>query len=700
AEQRRRQEAETLREAALSLTTSLDRNQVVERILSQLQQVVPYDGSSVQLLKGDRLEIVGGRGFPNLSELLGLSFSVDGDNPNREVVRTRAPFILEDAPAAYEGFRQEPYAQLGIRSWLGVPMLVGERFVGMITLDKREPGFYTEEHARLAQAFAVQAAVAIENARLYEETRRRAVHQAALNAIIAAATASSDLPSLLETALDRTLQALGLEMGAIWLKRELGDPHHVVLRGLPPEIGSASAKTAAESGLDIPGPVVASDWEAEVGPVATMLPHFGVRASVTVPLLAEGQRVGGLTVAAPQPRPWSDEEIRLVEAVGRQLGEAVERERLYTALQRHAETLEETVAARTAELRAQKEQLETILRSTGDAIVITDTQLRIAMVNPAFEALTGYRTEEVLGQNPLEGLVSSSQSEILDRIAEAFQAGEVWRGEAVIRRKDGSTYDADITVAPMRDPEGQIIGYVSSHRDITYLKEVDRMKDQFVSNVSHELRTPLANLRLYLDLLEKGRPEKRDRYMETLYREADRLQELIEDLLSLSQLDLGKVQANLQPTDLNQLVRVLVDDRAMLAADRGLGLTADLAKELPQVMADPKMMGQVLTNLVTNAMNYTPAGGSIVIRTQMRQADGQRWATVSVSDTGVGIAPEEQERLFERFFRGEAARRTGAAGTGLGLAICKEIVDRHQGRITVESDLGQGSTFTVWLPVS
>ncbi|PKO20793.1 MAG: hypothetical protein CVU38_18225 [Chloroflexi bacterium HGW-Chloroflexi-1] len=170
AERRRRQEAETLRQAALVLTTTLDRNQVLEHILTQLQWVVPYDTTSVQLLRNDRLEIIGGAGFPNLAELVGITFDLtSGDNPNRQVISSRAPHILEDAPTVYKEFRREPHAQANIRSWLGVPMLVGDRIVGMIALDKHEPGFYTEEHARLAQAFAAQAAVAIENSRLYEE---------------------------------------------------------------------------------------------------------------------------------------------------------------------------------------------------------------------------------------------------------------------------------------------------------------------------------------------------------------------------------------------------------------------------------------------------------------------------------------------------------------------------------------------------
>jgi len=174
--QQRALEQETLREAALALTTALDRDEVIDRILAQLQQVVPYDSASVQLLQEDRLVIIGGHGFPNLPDLLGISFLVDTDNPNREVIRTRASFIVKDAPTVYEAFREDPHRQAVIRSWLGVPLLVGERLVGMVALDKREPGFYTQEHAGLAEAFAAQAAIAIENARLFEQLEERQVY--------------------------------------------------------------------------------------------------------------------------------------------------------------------------------------------------------------------------------------------------------------------------------------------------------------------------------------------------------------------------------------------------------------------------------------------------------------------------------------------------------------------------------------------
>jgi len=148
----------------------------------------------------------------------------------------------------------------------------------------------------------------------------------------------------------------------------------------------------------------------------------------------------------------------------------------------------------------------------------------------------------------------------------------------------------------------------------------------------------------------------------------------------------------------------LVQDRQMLADQRELTLTADLDPDLPLALADEEMFGQVLTNLITNAMNYTPPGGQIMVRTSSATTRGKHWVTISVTDTGHGISEDEQENLFERFYRGRAAQLTGAEGTGLGLAICREIVQQHGGRITVQSPAlppqPGGATFTVWIPAA
>jgi signal transduction histidine kinase len=231
-------------------------------------------------------------------------------------------------------------------------------------------------------------------------------------------------------------------------------------------------------------------------------------------------------------------------------------------------------------------------------------------------------------------------------------------------------------------------------------KDADRVKSEFVSNVSHELRTPLTSLKLYLSLLARDQVEKRQTYLDILRRETDRLQDLIEALLDISRLDLGKTRANLQPTDLNRVVSVLAGDRGALAGSHGLALDVVLAEDLSLVHADPRLLEQVLTNLLTNAINYTPSGGKITLFTTGVTAEGGEWITAGVSDTGPGIPQEERAHLFERFFRGSAGRASDAPGTGLGLAICKQILDLNHGKITLDSDgvPGKGSTFTIWLP--
>jgi signal transduction histidine kinase len=231
-------------------------------------------------------------------------------------------------------------------------------------------------------------------------------------------------------------------------------------------------------------------------------------------------------------------------------------------------------------------------------------------------------------------------------------------------------------------------------------QSADRLKTQFVSDVSHELRTPLSNIRLYLDLLNKGQPDRFEDYMRTLNRETNRLVTLIEDLLAISRLDAGTASAHPVTFDLNMLARGLVEDRRRLFRDRDLTLGLSLQADLPHVVADEQMISQVIANLMTNALNYTPAGGSVTLITRRLMRNGETWVTLAVRDTGLGIPEKEREQIFERFFRGETSRKMGTPGTGLGLSICKEILVRHKGKITLDSELQKGSTFTIWLPLS
>jgi signal transduction histidine kinase len=255
-----------------------------------------------------------------------------------------------------------------------------------------------------------------------------------------------------------------------------------------------------------------------------------------------------------------------------------------------------------------------------------------------------------------------------------------------------------MALAPVAE-NGFVVGIVCSLRDISSFKEIERMKDAFVSNVSHELRTPIANLKLNHDLIQFN-PKKSDVYMERLGREIDRLNAIIEDLLRLSRLEQGRVEMELTSVDLNKLLRQYVNDQMPLARKKRLALTIDQEPELIVSRADPGLIRQVLSILLTNALNYTPSGGQVSVSTQVRRQGGQPWVGFSVSDTGPGIPVEERPHVFERFFRGQAGLDSGAPGTGLGLSIAQKIVKEHKGQIEVISNSlpGKGATFEVWLP--
>ena len=231
------------------------------------------------------------------------------------------------------------------------------------------------------------------------------------------------------------------------------------------------------------------------------------------------------------------------------------------------------------------------------------------------------------------------------------------------------------------------------------LQALSRIKDEFVSNVSHELRTPITSMKLFQDLIRRT-PELANTHIDIMSRELQRLEDLVEGLLRLSRIDQGHITLEPIPLDLNALLAEYVEDRRALIEHAGLKITFSAMPNCPMTKADPDLVGQVLSILLTNATNYTPSGGHITVTTKVH-LDSDGLVGFSVRDDGPGIPPEDQPHLFERFFRGSASKEARLPGTGLGLAIAQEIVQRHEGEIEVTSTgvPGEGSVFNVWLPI-
>lgn len=229
------------------------------------------------------------------------------------------------------------------------------------------------------------------------------------------------------------------------------------------------------------------------------------------------------------------------------------------------------------------------------------------------------------------------------------------------------------------------------------LTELDRLKDEFISRISHELRTPLANIKLYLKLLGRGKPEKYEHYLETLHAETNKLQGHIDDLLEVSHVRRTILEPHPMTVTINRLVRDMIADQLPQAQVHSLSLAFTAEAEQSDVVTDYALIWEVLSRVLSNALAYTPHGGAITLRTEQRSADNQQWLTIEVRDTGPGITEQDRPHIFEPFYRGRAASDYKTPGTGVGLSIAQRIIQQLGGRITIDSQPDDGSTFTIWL---
>ena len=371
-------------------------------------------------------------------------------------------------------------------------------------------------------------------------------------------------------------------------------------------------------------------------------------------------------------------------------------------LRNYAGMLKQQVQERTAQLQAQYARLEAILHSASDGILVTDAQGEIIQANPVARAwLTQTLSPEDAARlratvRDLARQAEERQETILEltglylelKTAPISQPG----GEKPLR--------PDLSeLSRATQDESAAVVVVDIH-DVSHLKALNRMKTRFVTNVSHELRTPITTIKLYAHLMQRSPPEKWGQYIDALAQEADRQARLVQGILQISRIDAGRLEMKPLPTSLNQLTETAIASHQVLAQEQGLTLEHRPAEPEPMALVDPEQMRQVLDNLVENAIQYTPKGGRVVLSTGKKKAKGRVWATVTVSDTGMGIPEDELSHVFERFFRGERPRAMQLSGTGLGLAIVKEIVELHGGQVTVESQVDVGTTFTVWLPLT
>ncbi|MGA9191223.1 MAG: GAF domain-containing protein [Anaerolineales bacterium] len=746
-ERKRSEELEALREASLRMTSNLQLNAVLEAILEHALKLISAWDAHIFLYDGERLQFAAALWAGDVQR---SPFS----EPRPEgltytVARTGKRLVVEDAleapifeDAAWDG------------AIVGIPLRSKNRVLGVMNVAYEAPHRFSGEELRILDLLADQAAVVLENARLFERTAADRRRLRLLYDITRELAVSTDPDQILRRALDLTKENLGGLLGSIVL---LGpDSKHLRVGNLAGyeghDLEGLEAKLDMRVGKGFVG-WIASERQPALATDVLEDPRWSpvpgvddeVRSALGAPILVDGELLGVLVIFHREPGVFEDEHLDLMVAICRQVGLAWTNAQRFRQIERRL--AEQTVIQHAAQVINRRmemgplleeivEQVSTTLGYDYVGVSLVEDDSLVLMASRGHDA-SAFRLEFSQGitgrvaRTNLPALVGDVDRDpdfvryfpgTRSELAVPIRKGDVAIGVLNVESPelDGLTQDdlrllsllADqMAVAienaalyeRLRRHSAELESTVASRTSelanaLDRATEADRLKTQFVSDVSHELRTPLSNIRLYIELLGQASQDRQPAYIETLNRETERLVTLIEDLLSISRLDAGTSPPELVRMDLNEMSRALVADRSKLFSERGLSLQLRLEASSAEVMADENLIAQVIGNLLTNAMHYTPSGGTVTLRTEYSESGD--WITLSVSDTGVGILPEEKAHLFDRFFRGSASREMKNPGTGLGLAISHEIVDRHQGRIDVESTLGEGSTFKVRLPAA
>jgi signal transduction histidine kinase len=616
-------------------------------------------------------------------------------------------------------------------SILAVPMSVGGRVIGMLSAQSYQPNVYTPEDLQILGTLANQAVVAIQNGRLFAEVQRlaqeleqRVIERTAqlqreqqntetLLRILTEVSSSLDLDRALNRTLSLLNDATGAEQGTIMLLHpddnllhyragygylsERFDPTNT--RGFTLKVGEGLAGWVVQNREA----VLIDDLRQDSRWVQSSFSGQEHRSCIVAPLLVGEDVIGVLMIFHRNLKYFSPDILNMVKAIGGQVAVAINNAHLYELIRDQAERL--GVMLRKEQEDASRSQA--ILEAVADGVLVTGADNTITFANASIEKILDIKVRNITDQ-PLEsfggifGRAASAWMETIRRWSEepfSYRPGELYAEQ--LELENGRI--ALIHLAPVIF-QNDFLGTVSIFRDITHEVEVDRLKSEFVATVSHELRTPMTSIKGYVDILLMGAAgafdEKQRHFLDIVKNNAERLNILVNDLLDISRIEAGHIIITPQPLDMRGLAEEVIEDLLRRSQEecKPMAVSLDAPGDLPRVMGDSERVRQIIANLIDNAYHYTPENGTIKV--QITALDGTE-VQVDIEDNGVGIPLQDQDRVFERFYRGEDPLVLSTPGTGLGLPIVRQLVEMHKGRIWMSSRgvPGQGSTFSFTLPL-
>ncbi len=740
--ERRMTEVEVLRWVGQAVNFSMDVDDLLELIYTQAGRVLDTTNFYIALYNPEKRSLSfafyvedGERVYND------YEWSVD-TGLTGQIVKSGRAIVTDDYVRECRVRGITPGGQPG-KAWMGAPLNAGDQIIGVMNVSSFDPALtYSEDQLQFFLAIADQAAAILDKARLYREMAERARQLQALNEVGGVITSTLDLPTVLRLIMDKAVDLLQAQAGSLVLvDQETGDLVFEVTAGpgsadlvgmrLPPGTGILGTVVQDRE------PVLIRDAQTDQRWYKDLDEAFVTHSVIAVPMVSRGNVIGVIELLNRQDGiSFDEEDQRLLMAFATNAAVSIENARLFTQT-------DQALAARVEEL-SMMQRIDRELNATLDYDRVMSLTLDWAMrMTEADMGLVAVLVETEEGERGLqllankgypEQFISAYEDELwpLDYgiIGRAMRNGEP---ELVLDVEEDPDYQATMPglVAQLTAPiwcEDQIVGSIAlesfqpgrldeealafvtrlaDHAAISItnarlfeqVRRANEAKTEFVSFVSHELKQPMTSMRGYTDLLSKGVAgelnEDQRSFLNTIRSNVERMDTLVSSLLDISRIESGRIRIELGDVSVAAIIEeALHTIRAQIEAKRQ-SLTVDIAPDLPLVRGDRSRLVQVMTNLLSNAHKYTPEGGRIDVAAQ--QENG--FVACSVVDTGVGMSPVDQERLFTKYFRSEDYAVQSEPGTGLGLVITKSLVELQGGEIWVESKKGAGSTFTFTVPV-
>lgn len=525
-------------------------------------------------------------------------------------------------------------------------------------------GFATALVARLVMASEAQRRLACALRLTFSSLRQLNDMESALSQMVYAAAELVSAEKVFILLPDVT----GTELVAFGTSAGVG-PAAVEQTRLP--LGAGIAGRVYETGRSY----VTLDARADPRADQDMVRLHNAESVLAVPMKLEGRCLGVMSAVNHRSGgSFSEQDMQHLEMLAAQAGIVIEYQRIHSTL------------------RSERTTLDAILHSIASGVVVTDASGNIVLLNPAAENLLRIHEEDAQGKRPSAMEADRQVVEVLEQV---LRTGRATTEEVTLSTP--ANLIARVDCSPVRDDHGATLGYVAVFNDITELRRLDHLKSEFVSAVSHELRTPLTSIKAFTATLlraEFDRETQRE-FLGVVNDQCDRLTRLINDLLSISKIESGTpLDLRWSRVDVKKLVERVV--RAQQATTSQHQIEADLDEDLPRMDGDEDKIERVLTNLINNAVKYSPEGGKIRVTGKFSAGE----IIVSVADEGIGISPEQTHAVFEKFYQIDGSHTRRAGGSGLGLFLVKHLVEAHGGAIWVESSLGQGAQFFCRFPVS